>query len=417
MHWAKRYDCVCFLDRSRHPHPEDSLFAVDSLTEIVVQEGTDGFEELKHYYNQHKDWLFGYLSYDLKNEIEDLESNNPDFVGLPLLHFFQPRFLFQIGPKQITVSYPTDLYAPTEIDAIFDDIRHHETVPPVAPPALKVHPRISKEKYLTTIAQLKKHIHEGDIYEINFCQEFFAKNAPIEPTSTYERLFEISPTPFSCYYRKDHHHLMCGSPERFLRKRGNTILSQPIKGTAPRGKTKAEDHALREALRHSKKDRSENVMIVDLVRNDLSRTAKKGTVQVDELFGIYTFPQVHQMISTVSSQLREDIHFIDAIKAAFPMGSMTGAPKIRAMELIETYESSKRGLYSGSVGYISPEGDFDLNVVIRSILYNAVDEYLSFIVGGAIIDQSNAESEYEECLLKASAILKTLQVEAFEESA
>jgi para-aminobenzoate synthetase component 1 len=205
--------------------------------------------------------------------------------------------------------------------------------------------------------------------------------------------------------------LLSASPERFIKKVGKKIISQPIKGTARRGANEEEDKQIKHHLFNDPKERAENIMIVDLVRNDLSRTADKGSVIVEELCGIYTFPQVHQMISTVVSELREDVHFIEAIRQCFPMGSMTGAPKVRAMKLIEKYESTKRGLFSGAVGYITPEGDFDFNVVIRSILYNARNHYLSFMVGGAITMQAEAEKEYEECMLKAKAIMRVLKDE------
>ncbi|PID89409.1 MAG: hypothetical protein CSB01_02115 [Bacteroidia bacterium] len=251
-------------------------------------------------------------------------------------------------------------------------------------------------------------MRRGDIYEINFCQEFFAEQVCINPEQLYNHLKKVSPTPYGCFYKTRNHYLLSASPERFIKKKGTKLISQPIKGTAKRGANKEEDDTIKHHLFTDAKERAENIMIVDLVRNDLSHTATKGSVKVEELCGIYSFPQVHQMISTVVANLRNDIHFVEAIKQCFPMGSMTGAPKIRAMKLIEQYESTKRGLYSGAVGYITPQGDFDFNVVIRSILYNATNKYLSFMVGGAITMQSNPEKEYEECLLKAKAIRKTL---------
>jgi len=244
---------------------------------------------------------------------------------------------------------------------------------------------------------------------MNFCQEFFAEGVRIDPLSMFDRLNQHSKAPFSAYYRLRDRYLLCASPERFLKKEGAKIISQPIKGTIRRGGDPKEDLGLKNQLASSEKDRSENVMIVDLVRNDLGRSCKAGSVEVEELFGIYGFNQVWQMISTVKGELEEGEDGIDAIRRAFPMGSMTGAPKVRSMQLIEEYEQSKRGLYSGAVGYIRPDGDFDFNVVIRSLLYNAADQYLSFQVGGAIVFDSVAEKEYEECLLKAKGILDVLQ--------
>jgi para-aminobenzoate synthetase component 1 len=269
--------------------------------------------------------------------------------------------------------------------------------------------RIQKEEYLSTIGQLQKHILRGDCYEINFCQEFYAEKIIIDPVIVYQKLTSVSPNPFSALYRVNDKWLICASPERFLKKQGNRILSQPIKGTSKRiTDNKLQDEKSKERLLHSNKDRSENVMVVDLVRNDLAKICKEGTVQVDELYGIYSFPQVHQMISTISGELKKNISFTEMIRATFPMGSMTGAPKKRVMQLIEQYEKTKRGIFSGALGYISPGGDFDFNVVIRSIMYNASSGYLSFQAGSGITFYSDPEKEWEECMLKAEAIKTVL---------
>jgi para-aminobenzoate synthetase component 1 len=253
-----------------------------------------------------------------------------------------------------------------------------------------------------------EHIHRGDIYEANFCMEFYANNAVIEPLEIYQKLNNISKPPFATFYRNQHQYLLCASPERYIRKEANKIISQPIKGTAKRFTDSVLDENSKTELATNPKERSENIMIVDLVRNDLSHTANKGTVAVEELCGIYSFEQVHQMISTVVSTTDSSTSPIEILKTTFPMGSMTGAPKISAMKIIEELEETKRGLYSGAVGYFTPDNDFDFNVVIRSILYNAKEEYLSFSVGSAITSQSVPEMEYEECLLKAKAMFEVL---------
>jgi para-aminobenzoate synthetase component 1 len=291
---------------------------------------------------------------------------------------------------------------------VIDDI--HQTAPLIADlkQELNIQSRFSKEQYLETVALLQQHISRGDIYEVNFCQEFFAEHAAIDPVQVYQKLSEVSPTPFSGFFKIRSQYILSASPERFLCKRGSRLISQPIKGTAKRSKENLDDQVIMEQLRLDPKEQAENVMIVDLVRNDLTKSALKGTVKVDELFGIYSFPQVFQMISTISCDLDPEIHFIDAIRNTFPMGSMTGAPKLSAMELIETYEKSKRGAYSGAFGYITPDEDFDFNVIIRSILYTAESQYLSFQVGGAITYAADPVAEYEECMLKASAIIQTL---------
>jgi para-aminobenzoate synthetase component I len=245
---------------------------------------------------------------------------------------------------------------------------------------------------------------------MNYCIEFYGE-AKIDPADTFLLLNRNNPAPFSCFYRYNNKYLLSSSPERFLAKRGQTLVSQPIKGTIKRGCTPEEDQALKDQLFHDPKERSENVMIVDLVRNDLSRTARDGSVKVKELFGIYTYTYVHQMISTIESTLGENVHFTDAIRECFPMGSMTGAPKVRAMQIIEACEATRRGLYSGAVGYISPTRDFDFNVIIRSILYNGDDQYVSFMAGSAITAASDPEKEFSECLLKAASMAKTLNAD------
>ena len=254
-----------------------------------------------------------------------------------------------------------------------------------------------------------EHIHRGDIYEANFCMEFYAENASVSPIEVYMKLNKISKPPFAAFLKNNDHYLLCASPERYLRKEGNKIISQPIKGTAKRFSDTVLDENSKNELAINPKERSENVMIVDLVRNDLSHTATKGNVEVEELCKIYSFEQVHQMISTVVSNVESTTSPIEILQTTFPMGSMTGAPKISAMKIIEELEETKRALYSGAVGYFTPTNDFDFNVVIRSILYNAQNKYLSFSVGSAITSLSETELEYKECLLKAKAMFEVLQ--------
>jgi para-aminobenzoate synthetase component 1 len=273
---------------------------------------------------------------------------------------------------------------------------------------INIQQRISKESYLGKVSKMLEHIHLGDIYEANFCMEFYSEDALIHPLEIYQKLNTISEPPFASYFKNKEHYLMCASPERYLKKEGNKVLSQPIKGTAQRFFDDELDAQAKFELSSNPKERSENIMIVDLVRNDLSKTATKGSVTVEELCEIYSFKQVHQMISTVISEVEPTIAPIEIIKTTFPMGSMTGAPKISAMNIIENLEETQRGLYSGSIGFFMPNGDFDFNVVIRSILYNAENKYLSFSVGSAITSLSIPEREYDECLLKAKAMFEVL---------
>ncbi|MFW0716815.1 anthranilate synthase component I family protein [Pedobacter sp. N23S346] len=403
LHWANQFDVCCFLDSN---HYKDVYSAYDFMIAAGVHHELEcstiqAFDQLKSFYSLHKEWVFGFFSYDLKNGIEDLESNHPDQLAFSDLYFFVPKYLIGVKNGEIKVLIGSD--------SIIDEIKQFNISDSTKPNRLKIAKRITKDQYINKVNALKNHILRGDIYEVNFCQEFFAEHAIINPIQTFEALNSLSPTPFAGYFKIRNHYILSATPERFLCKRDNKLISQPIKGTARRSNNPREDERIAIQLKNDSKEQSENVMIVDLVRHDLTKSAVKGSVKVDELFGIYSFPQVHQMISTISCELDPNIHLIDAIKNAFPMGSMTGAPKVKAMELIEAYEVTKRGIYSGSFGCISPTGDFDFNVVIRSILYNASQKYLSFQVGGAITYQCNAEKEYEECLLKASAMLKVLE--------
>lgn len=380
--------------------------AFDAVSEIRNSE--NAFEDLKKFHSEKKDWLFGFLTYDLKNELEKLSSNNYDGLKFPSIHFFQPQFIFMKNEEGIHFSCHSG-DAKSQLLQFLQEIKTYVTPSYDIGFEGPVHQRVTKDEYVKNVTEIKKHIQRGDIYEMNYCVEFFAEGNIANAVSLYEKLNEFSPMPFSCFYRNKQQYMLSASPERFIAKRSSNIISQPIKGTAPRGNSEDEDKFIIEKLRNDEKEKSENVMIVDLVRNDLSRTAKRNSVHVEELFGIYTFRRLHQMISTVVSEMKEELHWTDVIKSAFPMGSMTGAPKIRAMELIEEFESTKRGLYSGAAGYITPEGDFDFNVVIRSILYNEMNNYISFMVGSAITINSDPEKEYAECLLKAESMMKVLQ--------
>lgn len=410
LQWAKQYDVICFLDNNDYPNyphnGQEFLLAVGSEEELIhhTHSSPNGFDKLKEWRAGRACWMFGMLGYDLKNEVEDLQSSNFDGLGFPDLHFFRPSIVIECKEEAISI-YGEGLIEEEVYKAIVEQAFESRVT---IRNEIAVQPRIPKEQYLKTIQRIREHIIRGDIYEMNFCQEFYAEDTVIDPLQLFSELNAISQAPFSAYYQMRDRYLLCASPERFMKKEGNTLISQPIKGTIKRGDTPGLDIHLKNTLQLSDKDRSENVMIVDLVRNDLGRSCKPGTVKVEELYGIYGFNQVWQMISTISGELKADIHWIDAIKNAFPMGSMTGAPKVRSMQLIESFEESRRGLYSGAVGYIRPNGDFDFNVVIRSILYNASQKYLSFQVGGAIVYDSIPEKEYEECLLKAKGMLAVL---------
>lgn len=382
--------------------------AVGVHTQLITK-AQGAFNALEAYQQDTKDWLFGYLSYDLKNDVESLSSENFDGLHFPELYFFQPQKIFLLKEDNVECHYLTDLVGELEED--WKSITALTTVDSTSTGKedIRIHLRTSKDTYYQRVAQMLAHIERGDIYEANFCQEFFSEEVSINPLKTYWHLNAISKPPFASFLKMDPYFVFSASPERYLQKVGNRIISQPIKGTAKRSDDETEDETFARFLATDPKERSENIMITDLVRNDLSRFAKKGSVQVEELCKVYTFEQVHQLISTVSCEVDDATNPVRFIRDTFPMGSMTGAPKISAMKIIEALEDAKRGVYSGAIGYFTPEGDFDFNVVIRSILYNAQKRYVSFSVGGAITANSDPDKEYEECLLKAKAMREALE--------
>ena len=407
LHWSQQFREVVFLDSNNYHQKQssfDCVLAVDAFTSVKT-DYNNAFEDLKQYQQQTKDWLFGYLSYDLKNDTEQLHSNNFDGLHFPDLFFFQPKKLFLLKGNQLEVQYLR--LCDDEIESDFADVLKSLGLITLRS-EIEIKQRISKKSYLSKVTKMLEHIHHGDIYEANFCMEFYAENATIEPIEIYQKLNAISKSPFAIFFKNKEQYLLCASPERYLKKEADKIISQPIKGTAKRFLDETLDNNSKKGLEQNPKERSENIMIVDLVRNDLSHTAIKGTVEVEELCGIYTFEQVHQMISTIVSTVENSVSPVEILRTTFPMGSMTGAPKISAMKIIEELEETKRGLYSGAVGYFTPANDFDFNVVIRSILYNSTANYVSFSVGSAITSQSNSEQEYEECLLKAKAMFEVL---------
>ncbi|MFS4483175.1 anthranilate synthase component I family protein [Hyunsoonleella sp. 2307UL5-6] len=408
--WAQQYDDIVWLDSNNYEQKftsYDAVLAVDAFTSIKT-DYHQGFEKLKEYQTITKDWVFGYLTYDLKNDIEALNSRNKDGLGFPDLFFFQPKKLFLIKDNLVEIQYLNCVDDELEVDlktiSHCEEVRRGNLCSDV-----KIKLRIHKDDYFSKVNKILEHIHRGDIYEVNFCQEFYAENTCIHPLETYQNLNAISNPPFASFVKLYDKYILCASPERYIKKEEETIISQPIKGTAKRSNNQEEDKRLKIALEQDEKERSENIMIVDLVRNDLSKTALKGSVNVEELCKIYTFDQVHQMISTVTSKVSAETHPVDIIKTTFPMGSMTGAPKISAMHIIEDLEETKRGVYSGGIGYFTPTGDFDFNVVIRSILYNETKQYISYSVGGAITSKSDPLKEYEECLVKAKAMREVLE--------
>jgi para-aminobenzoate synthetase component I len=394
LNWVNRFNIFSFLDSCSYntePHRYDLAVGAGTKSVYVTPLQVDTAIAARR-------WLFGHVCYEFNHALHKLDVK-PDAVGFPLFYFFEPEVVVTLSGYKLEViaADPDEVY-----QAILEQLVEMETVLPV-----QLKQRLDKQQYLDVIINLQRHIHRGDCYEINFCQEFYADNAALNVVGAFQLLQEISPNPFTALYRVNDSFLLCASPERFLFREGNRILSQPIKGTIRRELSDpVADQQLRDELANSAKDRSENVMVVDLVRNDLSMVCDVDSVVVEELYGIYSFPQVHQMISTISG--RCSANFAAVINALFPMGSMTGAPRHRVMELISQYETQARGIFSGTVGYIRPGGNFDFNVVIRSVMYNRVNQYLSCQVGSGITIYSDPEKEWEECLLKAAAIKKVL---------
>jgi para-aminobenzoate synthetase component 1 len=369
------------------------ILGLGAHKEIIANAGTE-LSSLKSWLSEQSDLVFGYFSYDLKNYLEKLTSSNPDSVGFPVYHLVVPKHVLVYSEQDGWLRLSHGDF-PLGTEQLKPSLRN------IGCPLTN----LLVSDYVHKVENLRQHIQFGDIYEVNYCVQHGFEDSVIDPFPLYHELKHSSPAPFSCYVADRGKYLMSASPERFIQKNGSRIVSQPIKGTNRRT---ANNEVQKELLRTNAKEVSENVMITDLVRNDLSKSAKRGTVKVEELCGIYEFEHVNQMISTVSAELREDVHALEALLNAFPMGSMTGAPKIRAMKLIDQYEDFSRGLYSGAVGYFTPELDFDFNVVIRSILYNEEKKIVTFPTGGAITINSVPELEYEECMLKAEAMRNVL---------
>lgn len=400
LHWANSFSHFSFHSSNNIHYPHkgfESVLAVGCKKKLL-NNSQDDFQALKELHDEN--WLFGYLGYDLKNQLEELESKNHDLLGFPDINFFEPIHLLFFEDDALRIESNDELILEKILSQPISTLTSEFSSPTAS---------VNRKDYIAVVNTLKDHIVEGDCYEINYCQEFHGEIEQINAVASFLKLNKLSPKPFSCFQKFEDHFILCASPERFLKKSGEQIISQPIKGTRPRGKDNATDEAMKSELSNSEKEIAENMMIVDLVRNDLARTSISGSVKVEELFGIYSFEQVHQMISTITAKQEPSHHFTEVIKNAFPMGSMTGAPKVKVMELIEQYENTKRGAFSGASGYIKPNGDFDFNVLIRTLFLNQASQKYSFQVGSAITYDALPEEEYEECLVKAKAIHSLLK--------
>jgi para-aminobenzoate synthetase component 1 len=410
LNWASPFNIFCFLDNHGYGSPlhgQECLLGAGAISSYQPDPG-QALSRLDAFVDQERDWVMGHLGYDLKNEVEQLSSTHPDRIGFADLFLFVPEVVVRLEGCSLQIGLRDDRH-----EQVYAEIMAVPESPASGATSSvgRIAQRLDRGAYLDTIATLRGHILRGDCYELNFCLEHYAEDVRMDPLQVYDALARKSPNPFSALYRVGNSYLLCASPERYLRKADGRLHSQPVKGTSPRyHQDRERDEASRRHLTESAKERSENVMVVDLVRNDLSRVCLEGSVRVDELFGVYSFPQVHQMMSTVSGVPDPGKTLSDILRASFPMGSMTGAPKRKVMDLIERYEGFRRGLFSGAVGYITPDGDMDFNVVIRSMLYDRGSGYLSFPTGSGITYYAEAEREYEECLLKASAMHEVLNL-------
>lgn len=302
-----------------------------------------------------------------------------------------------VGKQNLLVDYfgEFDLFNPDSVDV--------ETTNNI-----QLKPRYTKEEYIQKVIQLKKEISLGNIYEINFCFDFYAQNVTINPYRLFKNLNDIANAPYAALVQINEHYILLASPECFLTRNKNIITAKPMKGTRALTGNVIKDEAICIELKNNLKEQNENVMIVDLVRNDLSRIANKNTVKVNELFGVYSYNNVAQMISSIQCEVKNELKLDEILFNNFPMGSMTGAPKPKCLELINQLETTPRGYYSGTIGFMDEQQNFDSCVVIRSIFYDSYNKYLSFYVGSAITALCNPEEEYEECLIKAGNMLKAV---------
>ncbi|MBK7130654.1 MAG: anthranilate synthase component I family protein [Crocinitomicaceae bacterium] len=372
-----------------------------NFTHAYQPDNTDfSFSDLQQFIDQHTGkYIFGYLTYDIKNNIEPfLQSKHDDVVQFPICRFFVTE---NVVVRSIENTTYYGKISPEELIELFGKSKKSVSS---NSNQVALKESTSQEEYIRNIQSIQHEIQQGNLYETNYCIQYTGGVDELNTSNVFSKLNQLADAPFSVYMQDETHAVMCASPERYICKKGNTLISQPIKGTAKRGENTAQDDQLKKVLERDAKERSENIMIVDLVRNDFSKIALKNSVNVDELCKVYSFKTVHQLISTISCKIDYGTSFTDVIKATFPMGSMTGAPKIAAMQLTEKLENFKRGLYSGTIGYIEPNGDYDFNVVIRSILHNRKLKTVSCSVGSAITIHADAAREYEECMLKLRAL-------------
>lgn len=387
LRWADQFEYFCYLCPNNYMYPNGAFphLLGAGAKRILKGTGSDDLQRIDQFRKETNasSLLLGYLNYNLRTQLENVSNANPSRIDAFPLCFFEPEYLVYPDKRE---SWPENI---SSFSSSFSPEKKTGNI----------QQDLSREEYLERVKTLQNHIARGDIYETNFCLNFSGLGI-LDPVSSFLDLMKQSPMPFSAFMKTGDLYILCASPERYLQKKGNQLLSQPIKGTLAQGQNT-------EKL-FSEKERSENIMIVDLVRNDLSKVCEAGSVHVSELCGIYEFPGLYQMISSVKGTLAQSSSATDAIKTSFPMGSMTGAPKVSAMELTDRYEASARELFSGALGYITAEGDFDFNVIIRSLFYDQKKQIFTYSAGSAITALCKAEEEYDECILKTKAIQRIL---------
>lgn len=407
LNFVVKFDYSAFLDSCSstvdHFGDFDFLVGISTQNSLILDE-----ESLKKALSNRKKWIFGAFSYEFKDEIfsKKLKSENKQIYQSNLLNFFEADIVLFKRKNSSSIEIIAE-----NPDKLLEEIANSKSPNSTNNFGKNIQQFIQKDEYLKKVGTIQKLIYDGEVYEVNLTQAFKV-DAEIESIAqVFHDLTKISPTPFAGLLHFGNLSLISASPERFLKKKQSQLISQPIKGTISRSENLEIDKKQRIALENSEKDKAENVMIVDLVRNDLNRSCKTASVKVPYLFEIQQFTNVYQMVSTIVGEIHEDISTLDSIKNAFPPGSMTGAPKLAAMQYIESLEVVQRGLYSGSLGYFTPNGDFDFNVVIRSLVYDESQKAVFYNVGGAITIDSIPENEYEECEWKARAIKKLLERE------
>ena len=423
------YQLECLLEKARNESFACIFLSAgrsDDHGQISLMAGfgiAEQFSDLSDVPSCPESPVMGYLGYDYKNQIEpSLVSELTQLVEFDALKFVSPERWVAIEKNGIISGDESLLLhrgnpnSGLDVSGDHDGNDRHESS--LSKLAAKNSPQwqsqTPKETYLENVERIKQHIVDGDFYEMNYCIAFTAIEE-IDPYDAFMLLSRKAPAPFSVFLKDGDRYLLCASPERFFGKRGDLISSQPIKGTRPRvfdsissELDEVRDCAVARELEISEKDRAENIMIVDLVRNDLSKVCEVGSVQVPECCAVYSFSHVHQLISTVEGRLKPEVGLKELMHATFPMGSMTGAPKISVMQHTNHLEGFARGIYSGTVGFVWKQ-NMDFNVVIRALQYDSQTNALAYAVGGAITYDSVAEQEYQECLDKASAVLSIFE--------